>query len=266
MHSPVRLGAPARRANGFGLASVDPSIEPFRSLGDEVTRMARSIRVNALLTTHGAEDPGAEVLATWDDGSAALFRAYAGNGQLVAWNGGIEGSSLPRSTFFVALARELALQLTLATDGRGEQFPVGKARVIEIPPGVDRGAELVLVGQDGETPPGFEVVERAEGTFGRWNPVSAPGVYRVRAGGESVLVVASACPPGESDLRRADAAALLADMRSGGEPSEAARTVTVRGLPGSSGADEKVETWPWLIVAGIVVMMAEMALLKAFRV
>ena len=263
---PVRIGAPGVRAEGFELASVDSSAEPLRSLGDDVSRMVRSMRVTSLLTTRPAEEPRGEVLASWDDGSAALFRAYAGNGTLVAWNGGIEGSTLPRSAFFVALMRETALQLTLGESGRREPFPVGGARLVELPAEIQRAAGLALVDEAGERLPGFQVTEHAEGVTWRWNPVSPPGVYRVTADGETVLTAASGCPARESDLRRADAEELLAAMATSPHPSGARRTVTVRGLPGESERGEDVERWPWLIVVGIVVLVAELAVLKAFRV
>ncbi|MFO8007555.1 MAG: BatA domain-containing protein [Candidatus Brocadiia bacterium] len=263
---PVQLGATGARADGFELASAESSAEPFRSMGEDLPRMLRWLRVHRLLATTAAPEPRGQVLASWDDGSAAMFRTVAKNGTLVAWNGAVEDSSLPRSALFVALMRELALQLTRGPGGTGEPFPSGEARLLDLPPEVEPSARPELLDADGRAVAGFEPAGRAEGLACRWNPVSPPGVYRVTVGGETALTVASGCPAEESDLRRADADGIVAAMQAPVEGSARRGTVTVRGLPGSREATEEVETWPWLVVVGIVAMVLELAVLKVFRI
>ena len=278
---PVRFAALARsgeerrpfaveRSGGgsaLSLGEVRGAQKPFRAFGDELPRLSSGLTASRTLATN-PESAGApeEVLARWSDGSAALVSTRISRGRLAVWNMDVAGSTASRSAFFIALLREQVLDLLAESSTLGSELPTGTARAIPLPPAARPGAAHRLIGPDGGPAGGASFEEAEDVVVLRWAPVGPPGLYAVREGERAAFVASTVCPACESDLRPTDAEALKARLcppEAGG--AAAGRQVTVLGLEGEGRPEEQFELWPWLLVAGVALMVVELAALKAFR-
>jgi hypothetical protein len=252
---------------GLTLQDVRSSQEPFREFGDGLGRLLQGLAVWSVLKT--MPDPAGvpdDVLARWSDGSAALVCTGVANGRLAIWNADLAQSSLPRSPFFVACVRQLAVMLLtdrLALEGA---LPVGQACAMALPSEAGAGAGLEFRDPDGHPLEGLDLEEGSGGVTWRWPAAGPPGVYRLVRAGRTAFAVATDCPAVESDLRPMDSDALRQSLAVQAESGQEASRVILRGMAGVTERTEAVEVWPWVLVAGLVLVLAELGTLKAFRV
>jgi hypothetical protein len=254
------------RATGLSLRDVQAGAAPLRAFGDAIGQLTSGVTASAILKT-GPVAGGVpeDVLARWSDGSAAMVVAPAGAGSLVVWNADLVRSTLPRSAFFVALLRETAELLLNADVGPGGALPVGSARLVPLPAGVESVSGLSVVGPEGQAVEGAVLEEAAAGATWRWPTVGPPGVYRVMRGEETVFAAAADCPATEADLRPADADAVAKRLTPGDASGTTSQAVVI-GLPGGRERQEPTELWPWLLVAALAFIVVELCTLKLFRV
>lgn len=256
----------ARANPELRVREVRATLPPFSAFGADAQSLASALTAARALKT-SADPQGApdDVLAAWDDGAAALVLSRAGAGTLVVWNADLEGTTLPRDPFFVALMRETARMLIETPSAGGAALPCGAARTIPLPSTDGRLKALEAIGPDGLRMEGFAVKDGPGGPAWHWERVGPPGVYRVKSGPATVLAVATACPPEESDLRPIAVGALQARLAPASNAAQGT-AVTVLGAPGIEAPRQSAEIWPWLLVAAIVLLVVELILLKLFRV
>jgi hypothetical protein len=217
-----------------------------------------------LKTTAVADTPQEDVLARWDDGSAALLMMSAGHGRLLIWNGDLEGSSLVRSPQFVALMRAGATRMLQESTPPPAAFACGTPCVVPLL-NVMAQTEAVTV----YDPDGNRVEDCVAGMVSnqlsiKWPRVGPPGVYTVKMGDKPVSSFAAACPPEESDLRPLTAEKVSGLLASGGP--EASGNLRIYGLDGKDAPAEDREVWAWVMVAAIGCLILELSTLKLFRI
>ena len=209
--------------------------------------------VYARLDLQASAVPAASLLMTYDDGVPALARVSRG-GALFLWNLplGREQSDLAGRMEFVPLLSEMIL--SSRTGGANLQSSYGPGdRLVWHAETAAETAGLKLLGPGGRERP---VTAAQAGRGGVTSEaVGEPGLYRWESDGRLVGYSAVNFPGVESDLR-------ALSTKSFGSASE---------LQLSSGAvvahlREGVPLWPWLLAAGVLLVLFEgLALLWAER-
>ncbi|MEN6459165.1 MAG: BatA and WFA domain-containing protein [Thermoguttaceae bacterium] len=242
------------------LASVRRGSAPFKVFGDNLTSLTGRLRFAGGISSRRL-DTGldSDILATYNDGTAALVLASSDAGQLAVLNADLAASDLPKTAAFVPMMSELIGQM-LERGHRGGALACGDPLVAQLPVEAGSAAGLHVRGpalNPHERVDGFgQLVDEALGARWRWTSPGPPGVYRVERDGQTVLAAALTIPAEESDpdpLRSKE----LTDRLAIG------RTAAYRGA-----ADEgqsRDDFWKWFAMACVVCVVGEISMLLAFR-
>lgn len=243
------IGWPADVRSLDGAATLEPvdtraapwAVFEGRSLATlRAVRFARRTTIDEL--------PGVAVLARWSDGQPAVVTARLDAGQVLAVLGGIDpgASTLTGSPAFLPLLYELADFLQpegegplIVTAGSGARAPIAQR-------GHQKG--LRVVGPDGQ-----DVMSVIEVTGGQTvvdvEAADRAGLYRIEddtqrtVGGFTAVI-----DPRESDLQR------MPHLTGG---TEVLAALTTAAQPQSADLPTTVPLWPWVLVAALLIGMAE---------
>jgi len=235
----------------FPCHPIDTSMDPAPKEGEEKSEQVplRDVRV----------------LATFDnaDAAPAIVEGRFGRGQVVVVSTSVdkEWNLWPDTPVYLPVMNELVRHLSRSSAG-DQEFSVGSA--IEIPLDVSMFEPDAIVRTPGfpaEREIGVTAAPTGEGTglVIRWEATDAPGVYqfvlRRREGGEMVRIVAVNPDPRESDL----AACNEADVR---RVAGSTNIDYVAGIDRLGGATQegRIEFWRFVLVAALIVLMAEQGL------
>jgi hypothetical protein len=230
-----------------GLVAGDGSHEALAGLS--------RVRTNTFMLVEPSSDPSREVVMRFSNDAPALVERSvdAGRAMLLATTVDRDWSDLAIRPGFLPLMRQIVLYLGGALDEGGPRIiRVGDVRKIRVPRGTEsievqppKGAQRTKIDVDAGK---GEVVFRG---------TDVPGLYRVFAkapGGEARERVeerfAVMVDPAESNLERAPREVLEAAAPSG--------AVTRTAEPN----DDDVQLWPWLLVAGVALVLAEALILR----
>lgn len=262
---PATLGAPVDRTRGNAarlgaLEYSHPVFEIFRAPRSGDFSAARFYGYRAL-----APVAGAQTLARFDDGAAAVVERQVGNGRVIAWASTLDVSwnDLAVKPVFLPLVhnlmthlgayRESPAWLTIGDvlDPLRAGLPAPRGRSGAAVPIIlsPSGQRLLL---DGEGPDVLELEEQ--------------GFYEVRAqarGGDAGLTVASNVDLAESDLTPMDAQELVAAAagHAGG-----ARTAGTDPSATAEARERAQKVWWYLLFAGILLLGAETILANGVSV
>lgn len=244
-------------AGGRRIDKVKKDEQPFAVMAGSMELLRGIEFAGALRSVAGSAESAEDVLATYNDGSAALVVTPCGRGRVGVLNADIARSTLPSSPLFVPLVQELAERLTKADGGEVSSTPVGKAVNMFLPPSTETAGETRIEGPVGGECGKLEDTET--GVLWTWREVERRGVYRVLQHGRVVQAVAAVCPAEESDLRT---------LAAGGVETQVAgaKAVDVRHSTTEAEKDEeRTEWWPWLMLGAFGCLVGELAILKLFR-
>lgn len=266
-------GAVERQRTGLRLGAYGPDVSPFAVLGANAAALMEPLRFARALDSRdldvGLKD---DVLARYDDGVVMLLRTFGDAGALAVLNADVAESNIVGSAAFVPLVAELVAALL---EGRGtvEDVDCGEPMTAILPPEsgpVDalavRTVNLVAVeGQAGEPrleEPQLEELQLGElrgepgGNVWRWERAGPPGVYEVVRRDDPVMAVATGIPAAECDLEPLDRDEVTAATVNG--PAVHVRDAL-------SHVERRDVMWTWVAVACVVLMLVEIAALRAFR-
>jgi len=246
------------------VTSVRGDQPPFRVFGDQLSSITGRLRFAGGLDSRRIEGTLADdVLATLDDGSAAMVLTASDAGTLAVINADLGASNLPRTPIFVPLLDEL-IERMLQPAGTDDSPECGEPLVVSLPPEADIAAGLAVVapapkpGEDrcaSETRCG-ELVDQGAAVVWRWESPSRPGVYRIERGDRVVCRVPVVIPAEESRLE-----SLSADVL--GKRLAGGRDVYYHGAePLDSRRDR---SWTYFATACVLCLFGEVAALMAFR-
>ena len=246
------------RRNLF-LTSVRRESPLFGIFGDNLTATIGRLRfaggLGSRRLTTGVD---ADVLAVYNDGSAAIVSTSSDAGALAVINADLGTANLPRTSAFVPLLAELVDQMLQRDRGENTVF-CGEPLVAHLPAEGGSAAGLRIRGPDGkEADAGRygELVNEAVGVVWRWTAPGPPGVYRVERDGKAVFALAVTIADEESQLDSLPADVLTARLAAG-------RTAAYR-----AAADEnrrRDDDWKWFAVACVACVLGELGALLAFR-
>ena len=248
--------APSQRRE-LTLADIKQDQAPFSVFGDQTAAVIRPLRFEPALATRRRERAASDdLVASYNNGSAAMVVTSSGAGTLAVMNVDLVRSNLPASGAFVPLIGELVERL-LSHGRRNESVESGEPAAVYLPPEVAStdGLRVVATPADASANPGELVVENA-GVLWRTSAAGAPAVYEVKRGPKTVFAVAAETPAEESDLRPIDPATLKDRLAAG-------RSVYYRGS--DSDSEERDKLWTYLALGCAIAMLMEFALLRVFR-
>src|SRR5712692_1778889 len=249
---PGRLGAMVDRADGRGatLGFLDyshPVFEVFKAPRSGDFSAARVLRYRTLQT--GPED---RVLARYDDGAVAAAEKRIGTGRVIAWTTTLDDSwaDLPRKPVYLPLVQQLARYLA-----RYEQpsawFTVGQ--VVDLSALLKSRTDRVVVTPANER---LRFTSAEPGLL----ELNEQGIYEIRSatgGGNRPDRIAVNLDPAESDLTPLDPQELVAAVT-----GHAVQTTTEAQAPvlvKPEEAERRQGLWWYLLVVGLVLLAAEMA-------
>lgn len=247
---PVTLaGAADRLADRGGtlrdVRTEHPLFRPFREVPDALgaVRLFRYARVDAA--------PGADVVARFDDGSAAVVESRTGQGRMIVVAIPLDDGNgdFPLQPAFLPFVRQLVLHASgrdvaplWRTTGDRWALPGAVERpVVEAP-----DHTLMRPGTDS---PGFTV------------PLADAGVYRVYEGSVNGAVagtMAVNAPPSESDLTPMDTSELLLGVRATADSAAAGDGVA------TDDAVERQQSW-WRVLLALALAALAMETVIATR-
>ena len=242
---PASVSLQSERANGESFALGDvrvdhPLLAPFRD--------ARAALYAARFRRHAKLVPAAraDVIARFDDGTAAMVERREGAGRVVvvAVPLDMRAGDFPVQEAFLPFVR----QLVVHTAGRDVTAP---ARVT--------GERWILPGALGEpvvAAPGGSIVRPARDTKGASVPLREAGLYSLYDGGvrgSPLRTIAANAPASESDLTPMSRDELLIGITQGTDsPGMTAQP------PAPEVAERRQAFWRLLITALAVLLVAEM--------
>lgn len=220
-----------------------PLFVPFREVPDALgaVRLFRYARLDAT--------NGADVLARFDDGAAAVVEQRRRNGRVIVVAIPLDNTSgdFPLQPAFLPFVRQLALHAS----GR-DVIPLW--RITGERWALPGAIEAPVV----ETPDGALIRPSAD-SLGSTIALSDAGIYRVyrnQVGGEAAAMLAVNVPTSESELTPMDTTELLLGVRTG--------TDTVRANGGALETDEELERrqspWRLLLIVALAVLVLETVL------
>ncbi len=265
MQMPVEFSPPpsGNARHDLFLTQARREQAPFSVYGDGVDRVLAGLRFSGGLASRrldrGIED---DILAGFNDQSAALVVTAAGAGTLAVLNADLGNSNLgsPSSEaakVFPVMIHELVERM-LGQSQRNPAVLCGEAALVPLPPEAGAMAGLRILG-----PPGVEenqlgqLIDSASGAMWRTSPSAPPGVYQVERDGATVFALALELSPEESDLRAIDPEVITGRLAGGRH---------VQFHAGTHGQDTRDDLWTWLAVACIGCMLCELTALRIFRV
>jgi len=290
---PVRFvpthGAPGRPEGSSGRASAlrwqGPGRRVFGALGEGLAQLEKGRAFTSGLTSepvapNGSDGRtlGSQVLAEYEDGTAALVLGTCGKGRMAVLNLSLAGSDLPRSPLFVPLTHELVSELLRGRSAGATAVACGSRLTLPLSTSLPGGrpasqVPLRIVGPE-QTAGDLGAVEPGPaGVVWRWDRVGEPGIYQVvtaggeeaEAGGQTVHQLATACPASESDLRSLDPEGLLRQAQEREGWGEGARLEVERSAGSLAAGSQRWEWWPWLLLGCCGCLWAELLVLKVFR-
>ncbi|QDV43561.1 hypothetical protein Enr13x_34180 [Stieleria neptunia] len=268
---PVRLmsESASRSRKDLFISRVSARREPFRTLGGAVESALRPVRFSGgLPTTNLGEGLSDQVLAELSDSSALLYVTSADAGKIGVLNADLGTSNWPFQATFVPILGELVGGLLRGGMGTGS-VDCGDPFVRLLPPTVQEVESLVIRPATETTPAADEYGKlqttgssedessKSGGFVWAWEDPIGPGVYEVQQGMQTIMAVAMAAPALESDLQALDETVLKDRVGQG------------RRVAYSTPTSEETEDdrwWTWLIVACLMGLIAEVTVLRGFRV
>jgi hypothetical protein len=243
------------------LTSVRREQPPFSVFGDSLPAVLgqwlfrgglSSRRVAAVETA--VEDA---VLATYNDGTAAIVLTDSDAGSLAVLNADLAASNIWRTAAFVPLLDEL-VQRMLQQRGSAQTYVCGQPLVARLPAESGLAAQLQLVSpadrrEDAE--PG-RLSDEGAGTLWQWTAPDHPGVYRVVSGQRTVHAAAVGIPAEESDLETLQPEVIRERLTTG-------RQMTFRSRDELE--QQPRDLWKWLVVGVVLCFLLESAGLTALR-
>ncbi len=252
--APVAAGQ--RRQNLF-LAEVRHDRPPFNVFGETVVPITAPLRFSGGLTSRRVDNALADdILATYSDRSACLVVTASGAGTLAVLNADLSASNLPTSAAFVPLVGELVDRLL--SRPRRTDAACGEAVAVYLPTAAGPAAGLQLRAPETSfaAPAVGDLREESTGVLWRLPGPETPGVYQVQRNRSTVFALAAGIPADESDLRPLEAA-VFQDRLAGG------RALSYH----AAAADDELrdDLWSWLAAGCVLLLLAELIALKAFR-
>jgi hypothetical protein len=242
------------------IADVKKDQAPFQIFGDDLPAVLAPLRFGGGLASNrregGLQD---DILASFNDRSAAIVVTACGAGTLAVLNADLSESNLPSDPAFVPLLGELVNRMlsTHRTEGTavaGEPFAVylpteaGPAAGLKIVP-LAKGASVGDVGV---------ISEESGFVLWRSSVPLAPGVCEVTRDGKRVFALAFGLPGSEADLTPMDLQ-LLKTRLSGG------RHVDIHSTSTQDADAQNDNTWAWLLCACASCLVMEWIMLRLFR-
>jgi hypothetical protein len=263
LQMPVEFAPPppgqARRDLFFtSMRRDNPAFDVF---GDSLASVMGRLRfAGGLSSRRLATGVDADVLAAYNDGSAAMVLCASDAGVLGVINADLGTSSLPRTSAFVPLLTELIKQMldrNLATDAA----LCGEPLVAHLPTEAGPADGLRVRGPDGAAVDAAagrygELVDEPVGTVWRWAAPGPPGVYRVERDGATVFAMAVNIPAEESQLEVLPPEVLTSRLAAG-------RAAAYHGV--AEGDQRRDDFWKWLAMACVVCVLGEVSALLIFR-
>jgi hypothetical protein len=244
------------RSNLF-LTDVRRRGSPFQLFGDELSPLIDPLRFAGGLASRRSE--GAvrdDIMATYNDQSAALVITPCGAGSLAILNAELAASNLPASPLFVPFIGELTSML-VGRDRLPEGVPSGEPLAVYLPGSIVSAAGLEIEGPDGRST-GLDdwgaLRDDATGVLWHAAQTGPPGVYRARRDRETHFAFASTIPAEEADLRTLESSVFSDRLASG----RALRVVSA-----DESIDDRDRSWVWLAAACLICMVTEWIGLRA---
>lgn len=200
------------------------------------------------------------MLLSFSDGTPALASRIVGAGQFVLANfsPSLRGSDLGRYGAFVALMQSMVNDLQPQRDNR-KALLVGEPCEFS-PLDARSGSKIAVVGPD-ETQIAADSRDQNGKLVVNLPRPPAPGFYELQRDDQAISALAINLDPRESDLRRADEAALAHQLEAGGstleisELNQSGPIVRLRGQP----------LWNWFIAAAMGALALELLMLGVWR-
>lgn len=260
---PVQLVSPPEgtiRKNLF-VRSVNGRQPPFQVFGDAGASSLRAVRFGGGLATRAtSEGLRDQALAELSDSSTLLYRTSCDAGLIAVLNADLDQSNWCVQPTFLPVLSELVQSLLSGRSQPSETF-CGEPVVRLLPSDVSIDAKLAGGAVNLRTPPAAE--------YGRWewsasqgslvwswaDPPGA-GLYQLTSDGQPVVVIATATPPAEADLRTLDRTVI-------GDRLAGSRKIGYRDRTDEDQSDDNL--WNWLIVGCVLAMAGEICALRRFR-
>ncbi len=259
------------RKNLF-IRQVSARRDPFRILGDSAESALRPVRFGGGLATEATEEGlRDQILAALSDSTALLYVTGADAGRVSVLNADLGKSNWPVQPTFVPILGELVKELL-----RGQAAsvaPCGQPLVRMLPADVRDNGDLEVGPADDLSPTAEDYgswqpagsyrsndsgsADSASSLVWTWDQPTGPGVYQIRQGQRVVSAVATAAPAVESDLQALDQTLLISRIGTGRNVGYSDPT---------SDTDNTDQIWNWLIVACLLGLVSEIAMLRYFRV
>jgi hypothetical protein len=251
------------------LTSMRRDSPAFSVFGDGLTAMAGRLRFAGGLASRRLESGvDADVLAGYNDGSAAIVLCSSGAGELAVINADLAASNLPKTSAFVPLLAELVEQMLDRRRGCGS-ITCGEPLLAHLPTEAGPAAGLRIrgsenVGSDNrrlESPPTDatahgELADEAAGVAWRWATPGPVGVYSVERDGTAVFALAANVPAEESQLDAIPPNVLT------GRIAEGLATAYHGAVDEGRQRDD---FWKWCAMACVVCILGEISALLFFR-
>jgi hypothetical protein len=249
------------------LTSIRRDSPAFSVFGDSLNAMTGRLRFAGGLDSRRV-DTGVDtdVLAGYNDGSAAVVLCSSGAGSLAVINADLAASNLPKTSAFVPLLAELIEQM-LDRGRAGDTITCGEPLVAHLPNEAGAAAALKIRGPDdagndsrSQQSPSEnagrygELADEAAGVVWHWTAPGPAGVYRVERSGTPVFAVAANAPAEESQLESLSPTVLN---------RIAGRATAFHGAIDE--AHERDDLWKWCAVVCVVCILGELSALLFFR-
>ena len=244
------------------LASVRAEQAPFRVFGDHLATITEKLQFHGGLNSRRIEGALADdVLASFDDKSAALVLTSSDAGTLAVMNADLETSNLPRTRIFVPFMDELIGRM-LNQRTADDAAECGEPLVVSLPPEADVAAGLKVFGPNANdkntaaTEPLGELLDQGAQVVWHWESPSRPGVYRIRRENQVVCSVPVVIPAEESRLESLSADVLTRRLAAGHDVY----------YHGADQADSRREqSWIYFAVACVICLLGELVALVVFK-
>jgi hypothetical protein len=243
------------------ITAVQRESPPFGVFGDNLASTIGRLRFSGGLGSRRL-DTGmtADLLASYNDGSAAVVLTATDAGALAVINADLGASNLPKTSAFVPILSELVEQMLNRHRSSGGTF-CGEPLAAHLPAEIGSARGLRVrgpneSGNNGEHANRGELADDAGGVVWRWASPGPPGVYRIERDAEPAFALAVTVPDDESQLDTLPQDVLTGRLAAG-------RPTAYRGA-----ADEgrqRDDFWKWFAVACVGCVLGEIGALITFR-
>lgn len=258
---PVRLVPPPSGTNrrNLRLSSADGGRPPLSIFGDSLPALVKQLRFSGGLASQAIGAGGDDrVRARFEDGTPAVIVAQApGGGSLAILNMDLSASNIWKSGALLPILDELVQELMASDSGDGV-FLCGEPLIARF--STASGAQsLQIVGDRVKSDADFalgQLEDDGDSTVWQWDSPTQPGVFRVTSQNETLFATAVAAPSEESDLTALPADVVSERLAAGYEV--AYREANAANVP-------QDDLWIWFMVGATACLLAELAVLLAFR-